>query len=85
MFQSHDALIAGCGQSWPSQSGDRGSTSNPTVERRAIVFRSRNPRILAGSGSGKTRVVTEKVAHLESGVDPAAVLVLVFSDKADRN
>ena len=38
--------------------------------------------ILAGPGSGKTRVITEKVLHLlDRGVDPAAILALTFSEK----
>ena len=39
--------------------------------------------ILAGPGSGKTRVITEKIARLlENRVDPDTILVLTYSEKA---
>jgi DNA helicase-2/ATP-dependent DNA helicase PcrA len=51
----------------------------------AVTYTGKHLMIVAGAGTGKTTVITSRIAYLiEQGVKPSQILALTFTDKAAR-
>ncbi len=55
-------------------------------QQKAVLLPNKSALILAGAGSGKTRVLTSRIAHLcqKKHISPQSILAVTFTNKAAR-